>query len=244
MESGAAADEAAASPADEAGLRPGELRLDCPLVKVPSTGVIKVTVVDQDGKPVADADLRFEGTQTKNATTGDDGKSMQELQKDTYTLTVEKDGYFKKVKTVSAQPDTVSDIEIQLNKQSKQSFVVVKQKKIIIKKQIHFATNSDEIKSESFALMDEIAYVMESHPELTKVEIQGHTDNRGTLDYNMSLSERRASSVRQYLVDSGIDGARLDAKGYGPTRAIAPNITGQGRARNRRVEFHIIDRQE
>ncbi|MCU0663005.1 MAG: OmpA family protein, partial [Myxococcota bacterium] len=112
-----------------------------------------------------------------------------------------------------------------------------------IKKQVHFANNSHEIKSESFGMLDEIADLLIVHPEIKRVEIQGHTDNRGTRDYNLDLSDRRAASIRQYLINSGVESSRLDAKGYGPDKPIAPNITGQGRARNRRVELHILEQE-
>ena len=82
-----------------------------------------------------------------------------------------------------------------------------------------------------------------SHPEVTLVEIQGHTDSRGKRSYNLALSERRARSVRQYLIDAGVEPSRLMARGYGPDRPISPNITRRGRSQNRRVEFHIRDQQ-
>ncbi|HUT77289.1 MAG TPA: OmpA family protein, partial [Polyangia bacterium] len=69
-----------------------------------------------------------------------------------------------------------------------------------------------------------------------------HTDDRGKRDYNVDLSERRAQSVRRYLIDVGVEAGRLEAKGFGPEKPLAPNITAGGRARNRRVEFHITDR--
>jgi OOP family OmpA-OmpF porin len=60
----------------------------------------------------------------------------------------------------------------------------------------------------------------------------------------VDLSQRRADAVRRYLMDAGVDGGRLEAKGFGPDKPQAPNITGAGRAKNRRVEFHILKRAE
>ncbi len=70
-----------------------------------------------------------------------------------------------------------------------------------------------------------------------KVRIEGSTDNKGTAKYNMGLSERRANSVMEYLVNAGIDQNRLSAVGYGFSKPIATNATDAGRALNRRVEL-------
>ena len=82
-----------------------------------------------------------------------------------------------------------------------------------------------------------------NYKNITKLEIQGHTDNRGKLNFNMQLSESRANAVRDYLVRSGVAASRLLAKGYGPTRPKRPNITKRNRAMNRRVEFLIMEKE-
>jgi len=76
---------------------------------------------------------------------------------------------------------------------------------------------------------------------LTKLEIQGHTDNTGTLAANTKLSQLRANSVVNYLVKSGISKERLFAKGYGPSMPIADNVTKEGKAQNRRVEMKVLE---
>jgi OOP family OmpA-OmpF porin len=73
-----------------------------------------------------------------------------------------------------------------------------------------------------------------------KVEIQGHTDSRGKHDYNVGLSQRRAETVKAYLVTKGVDSERIVPRGYGPDRPIATNSSARGRAINRRVEFKPI----
>ena len=75
-----------------------------------------------------------------------------------------------------------------------------------------------------------------------KVEVQGHTDSQGDDDFNLKLSQRRAESVRLYLIKRGITSDRLDPKGYGETVPIADNRTSDGRAQNRRVEFVITSK--
>jgi outer membrane protein OmpA-like peptidoglycan-associated protein len=85
---------------------------------------------------------------------------------------------------------------------------------------------------------------MNDHPEIIKVEVQGHTDNQGPHNYNVTLSDGRAASVRKYLVDHGIKEDRIVSKGYGPDKPIADNGSEDGRAQNRRVEIHILERKD
>jgi len=73
-----------------------------------------------------------------------------------------------------------------------------------------------------------------------KLEVQGHTDNIGEIDYNQDLSERRAEAVRQALLERGVEANRLRSRGFGESQPIAPNDTEEGRAKNRRTQFVII----
>ena len=88
--------------------------------------------------------------------------------------------------------------------------------------------------------LDEIFEALKARPDL-KVEIQGHTDSRGSHEYNVGLSQKRAESVKAYLESKGIDGARMVPKGYGPDQPIATNDTAQGRASNRRVALKPLE---
>jgi OOP family OmpA-OmpF porin len=127
-----------------------------------------------------------------------------------------------------------------LSKKPKKDLVVIKKKMLKIGKRINFEFNSAVIKPDSYVVLDSVADVLLNHPEIQVVEIQGHTDDKGADDYNMQLSQDRANSVRDYLIAAGVDADRLIAKGYGETKPIAPNVTSAGRAKNRRVEFHIL----
>ena len=102
-------------------------------------------------------------------------------------------------------------------------------------------TNKAIIQPRSFPLLNAVANIIRNHPELPKVTVEGHTDDRGNDAYNQDLSQRRAESVRRYLIGKGIPGDRLDAKGYGESRPIMPNDTNEHRSANRRVEFKIGD---
>ncbi len=105
---------------------------------------------------------------------------------------------------------------------------------------VEFDTDSAEIKPIYYNEVDKVGEYMKKYPTTTAV-IEGHTDNVGGLDYNMQLSQRRAESVVNYLTNKfGIEGSRLSAKGYGPTRRIAYNSTPEGREKNRRIDA-VID---
>jgi outer membrane protein OmpA-like peptidoglycan-associated protein len=111
--------------------------------------------------------------------------------------------------------------------------------KILILEQVHFATDQDVILSESFDTLDEVAQVMLSHLEIQRVLVEGHTDSRASDAYNLDLSRRRAASVMNFLLDSGIAVERVCSAGFGRTRPLAGNDTEEGMALNRRVEFTI-----
>ena len=108
-----------------------------------------------------------------------------------------------------------------------------------ITEQVKFITGSADILHDSDPLLTAVATILKEHPELTKVRVEGHTDNRGSAAMNKKLSERRAAAVVKWLTTFGIEKKRLSAKGFGMERPIDTNETDQGRTNNRRVEFHI-----
>lgn len=123
--------------------------------------------------------------------------------------------------------------------------VEVQKERIQVNDTIHFEFNSDKIRPDSFDLLAEIARVINEHPEIRKLRVEGHTDNIGSSRFNLDLSKRRARSVKNHLVkQGGVDAARLAMDGYGFDRPIDTNDTDEGRARNRRVEFNILERDE
>ncbi len=112
--------------------------------------------------------------------------------------------------------------------------------KIEIKATILFETGKATIKDESKKILDQVALQVLAHPEIKKVRVEGHTDSVGSDEDNLYLSQDRADSVRRYLISRGVAKERLMAVGYGETRPIADNRTAAGRAKNRRVEFLIV----
>ncbi len=104
---------------------------------------------------------------------------------------------------------------------------------------IFFEFNKADLKSESFDELNKVVDFLKNKPTV-EIEISGHTDDKGSDDYNMKLSQQRAESVVNYLTSKGIASSRLTAKGYGETKPIASNATESGREQNRRVEFTIL----
>jgi outer membrane protein OmpA-like peptidoglycan-associated protein len=112
--------------------------------------------------------------------------------------------------------------------------------KTIILKNIFFETDSYALKPESKLELNKIVEFLNKNATI-KVEIGGHTDNVGSEQYNQTLSEKRAKSVVDYLISSGIAANRLVAKGYGFSKPIDTNDSGEGRANNRRTELTVIN---
>jgi outer membrane protein OmpA-like peptidoglycan-associated protein len=107
--------------------------------------------------------------------------------------------------------------------------------------QVKFKTGSADILpgKESEEVLDAVLKVLTAHPEIKKIRIEGHTDDRGAVAMNKKLSGERAASVVKWLTAKGIDKGRLTSQGFGPDRPIGDNKTDEGRQNNRRVEFHI-----
>lgn len=116
--------------------------------------------------------------------------------------------------------------------------ITVATDRIELKQAIFFAFNKATILASSYAVLDEVAEAMRVRSSMS-VRIEGHTDNRGAHAANLRLSQARADAVHAYLAGKGVDGGRLEAKGYGPEHPIDSNKTAAGRDRNRRVDFFI-----
>lgn len=110
---------------------------------------------------------------------------------------------------------------------------------LIMPGNVTFATNQYTVRPEFTSVLDSVARVLYKFTD-TRLQVTGHTDSTGSLDYNYNLSTRRATSVANYLAAQGIDQDRLIVQGMGPDQPIASNDTESGRASNRRVELSIV----
>ena len=117
--------------------------------------------------------------------------------------------------------------------------VKIRDNRIEIGEKIQFAYDKAEVLPVSFALLDELAKVIQENPHVQKISIEGHASDEGDENYNLSLSKARAEAVRAYLVTKGIAADRLSSTGYGESKPLVANDTGQNREKNRRVEFNI-----
>lgn len=108
---------------------------------------------------------------------------------------------------------------------------------------IEFATGSDKILEASYTELNKVYEFLQHYPHVM-IQLQGHTDNQGSYAYNMDLSARRAKSAMNYLIEKGIKPGRMRAEGYGYTRPIDSNDTSEGRQRNRRTEFVVIQQED
>jgi outer membrane protein OmpA-like peptidoglycan-associated protein len=119
--------------------------------------------------------------------------------------------------------------------------VEVRDNKIEIHEKIQFDFDKATIKPASFDLMNEIASVITKNPQIKRLRIEGHASAEGDAKHNKTLSDERSRAVMQYLTDHGITPKELVAAGFGSDRPIADNATEDGREKNRRVEFVILE---
>lgn len=111
---------------------------------------------------------------------------------------------------------------------------------LIILQHIEFDIDAATIRPDSEPALREVLRYLQAHPEISKLEIQGHTDDRGGANRNVELSSDRAQAVVAWLVERGVDAQKLTSRGFGPGRPLAPNKDDAARQKNRRVELHVL----
>ncbi len=153
-----------------------------------------------------------------------------------YTLEVSAEGYFATTDTVWLQGKIEADTTLYKEIMLKPIEVGVS----VRLNNIFFDYNKTTLRPESFPELDKVVEFLQENPSVV-VEIGGHTDDRGTDDYNLTLSQGRAESVVSYLSEHWIDPSRISAKGYGESKPEVPNDSDENRQVNRRVEFTIMD---
>jgi outer membrane protein OmpA-like peptidoglycan-associated protein len=207
----------------------------------PPFGTVSGRVVDDGGKPVSGVKVVFEGPKAESLDLNNGEFSDVKLPPGEYVVKFSATGYLVKNRPLSVRAGEKYSLDVTLRKQPKRATARLTKKQIIINRQVSFRTNEAEILPESFFILDEVAHILLTNPQITKVLVEGHTDNTGTDRINQKLSQDRAESVKAYLVQAGVSSDRLNAEGFGATKPLVPNITARNKARNRRVVFTIVD---
>ncbi|MFT4977899.1 MAG: OOP family OmpA-OmpF porin, partial [Myxococcota bacterium] len=194
-------------------------------------GHMVVHVTDADGKSIL-ASVRILGEDAAAARSSGDGVVELALKPGAHELVIAADGYktVRRMVTLREGSESLVDIVLQPSR------IEVREDRIDLYDRIFFEYDSSVIRPESYAILDELADALRDHAGITLVEIQGHTDARGSEMYNLDLSQTRADSVRTYLTEAGVSAARLVARGYGESTPLRAGDHDS----NRRVEFHIL----
>lgn len=214
----------------------------------PATYISVRVVDDATGRPLIAA-VRLQplqsGGQVSHSTTGEGGEWLTVLPTGTdYGFSVEKKGYlfYSDRFTLSGDYSSTKPFEVNVRLQAVGEDAFAEEADddgAIVLRNVFFETASDSLLPISAEELDRLVSLLADREDLG-VEIAGHTDDVGTKSSNQQLSERRASSVKSYLVENGIAGERIMAVGYGELRPIATNTTENGRASNRRTTFRLL----
>jgi outer membrane protein OmpA-like peptidoglycan-associated protein len=208
------------------------------LIKYPV--ILKGTVYDKTtGNPISAKVQIMEGNKIlKEISTGEDGKYSYQTSgsnERNLSLTAQKNAYGFTSKTVTVPADGTQQAELVNDMELKKLEVGTK----FILRNIYYDFDKATLRPESLTELNKLLKLLQDNPDL-KVEIGGHTDSKGSNEYNISLSQRRSQSVVNWLVGKGIDKSRLSARGYGEDKPLATNDDEEeGRELNRRTEFEV-----
>jgi outer membrane protein OmpA-like peptidoglycan-associated protein len=219
----------------------------CYLKALPAVGTIQGALLDAEtNAPIPAARLTIRDAKGRELSLDADGSGafrFENVPAGAVRISVEANGYMPQTKELEVRPRAEQRPTIALNKRPKKANVVVTAKEVKLTKQVHFANDSATISEDSMSLLQEIALIVKEHPELTRIEIQGHTDDSGAAAYNKRLSQERAEAVRNALVSLGVETSRLTAVGYGQDKPLVPNAGEAAKAKNRRVQMMILERK-
>lgn len=202
--------------------------------------VIKGKVKDTSGDQLKEVKVELKNIGTRDITNIEVDSltghySYVETIKDDYLLTIKRKGFVNELKYISKDHYEISQtIDLEMEPRP------IELGHSYRLNDVYFEFNSHVLTNESIFVVEEYVGFLKENPGL-KIDIQGHTDNIGGEEDNLFLSERRAATVYDYLISSGIPEQRISYRGFGESRPIADNSTEEGRALNRRTEFMIMD---
>jgi outer membrane protein OmpA-like peptidoglycan-associated protein len=224
----------------------GDVDVSCALEALPRIGAIAIVVRDAEGGAgIAGAKVRVvDSAQREQSVTTDAGgrASLDGLPPGAVHVFAIGDDHLLGEEDASIEPRATARVDVPLHRKPKASQLVLTKTAITLKTPIAFAAGTSVLAPESTAVLGELADTLVRTPAIRRIEIQAHTDDAGTPEERADLSLRRANAVRDWLIHRGVDGGRLVATGLGSTRPIAPNVTAANRARNRRIELIVLER--
>jgi outer membrane protein OmpA-like peptidoglycan-associated protein len=207
----------------------GVSKLNVALASLDMKGVFQGKVIDKKTGTGLAATISFTQPLRNGLTAAGDGIFSAELPTGSYDVKIEAAGYMPQAGAFAVNKnDTIS-----------RTYEMVARGMVLTLRGVFFEFGKATLRTESYPALAEAAQIMKDNPDIW-VEIQGHTDNVGSDKGNLTLSEKRAYAVMNWLVQlGGIDAQRLTARGYGKTQPVASNDTEEGRQLNRRVDFVI-----
>ncbi|MCK6524091.1 OmpA family protein [Myxococcota bacterium] len=203
-------------------------------------GTVRVIVKDEAGAPIP-ALVELRGPTTQTLRLGAEGREQRVLGAGSWQLLVTAPGKGTEVRQITL--DGVSTALTVVELTLRPPVVELQAKEVVITQAILFDLDAATLRPDAEPILRQVAGLLIEHPELTRIEIQGHTDDQGETDYNLKLSQARVETVYAWLVANGVAAERLVAKGYGESKPIQPNTTEAGQAANRRVQFVILEQQ-
>ena len=190
-----------------------------------------VRVKNPTGEPIDGAVWLIDGAEQ-----GEVGQvARASLLPGSYRIAAYAEGHLRASQTARVRSDLSTTVEITL----RPTTTTVTRDRIDLGGKIYFETAKDVIKPESYGLLEDVATIMSEYPEIRKIRIEGHTDNRGSASYNQQLSDARAASVARFLAERGVDPDRLSSIGYGEEKPVDARNNERAWAKNRRVDFFV-----
>jgi len=212
------------------------LTIDIYLTPIPKKLILSGTVYDSKTNEPMNASVNavIKGTSSNLPLQVTNGKFEREISSlGWYMLSASAEGYLNTADSVNVENSEVTPVIKDLYMKKIEVGLTVRLKNI------YFDFDKTTLKSESFVELDKVVDFLKRNPSV-EIEIAGHTDSKGSDDYNENLSQGRSQSVVDYLMSQGIESYRLSAHGYGESKPIDSNDTEEGRANNRRVEFTVL----
>lgn len=219
----------------------GEQELEFKLKALARVGTVRGLVSDMQGNPVAGATIRLNGSQKSELKTDANGRFSTEVPAGSYAVVASAPEYQTWGRDVKIEPNGELAMDMVLRPAAKETLVEVSTEEIKITDYVHFETGAAKILPRSFNVLDQVVAVIFENPQIKNVQIQGHTDDVGSQELNLELSQKRADAVRDYFIEKGVAPERLTARGFGSQQPLLPNTSSRNRSLNRRVEFKIVE---